>query len=359
MNWLLISANVVAFVVQRNVWPPGQVPTLLLDPDGVRLLHFFTYQFLHGDAMHLIGNMLFLYIFGNNVNDRMGHIGYLAFYLAGGVFAGVGHLLTSTSQVLGASGSVAAVTGAFLVLFPRSYVTVVYLFIFIGAFQIWSVYLIGFFFFKDLLLSFLGSTGIAHMAHIAGTVFGFGVSLGLLMVGLLPRDLYDMLSLIDRWNRRRVHRAAVAQGYNPFGPAPLDIHATQPVDPFTQQIMEMRAAISEAMAHHQPERAAQLYLDLKARDPSQVLSRQTQHDIATQLAHQQLYPQAAEAYEALLATYPRAEQAPQVRLMLGLIYARYLHQPERARQHLSAFLESVHEGREADLARAELARISG
>src|SRR5690606_18721566 len=137
MNWLLIFGNVVAFVAQRNVWPGGQTPTLLLDPDGVQILHFFTYQFLHGDAMHLIGNMLFLYIFGNNVNDRMGHVGYLAFYLAGGVFAGVGHLLTSHAQVLGASGSVAAVTGAFLVLFPRSYVTVVYLFIFIGAFQIW------------------------------------------------------------------------------------------------------------------------------------------------------------------------------------------------------------------------------
>lgn len=358
MNWLLIFGNVVAFVAQRNLWPAGQTPTLMLDPDGVHLLHFFTYQFLHGDAMHLIGNMLFLYIFGNNINDRLGHVGYLAFYLAGGVIAGIGHLLTSSVPVLGASGSVAAVTGAFLVLFPRSYVTVIYLFIFIGSFQIWSMYLIGFFFVKDLFLNFLGSTGVAHMAHIAGTVFGFGISFGLLYVGLLPRDLYDLPSLLDRWNRRRAHRTAVSRGYDPFGHGQLTSRQA-PVDPFTQQIMEMRAAISEAMAHHQPERAAQLYLDLKARDPTQVLSRQTQHDIATQLAHQQLFPQAAEAYESLLNAYPRAEQAPQVRLMLGLIYARYLQQPEPARQHLAAFLESVQDGREADLAREELARLSG
>lgn len=358
MNWLLICGNVVAYVVQGNVWPAGEAPTLMLDPDGIHLLHFFTYQFLHGDAMHLIGNMLFLYIFGNNVNDRMGHVGYLAFYLAGGVFAGVGHLLTSTAQVLGASGSVAAVTGAFLVLFPRSYVTVIYLFIFIGSFQVWSMYLIGFFFVKDLLLGFAGSTGVAHMAHIAGTVFGFVVSLGLLFARLLPRDLYDLPSLIDRWNRRRAHRAAVARGYDPFGYSHIASRPAPPVDPFTQQIMEMRAAVSEAMAHHQPQRAAQLYLDLKARDPSQVLSRQTQQDIATQLAEQQLYPQAAEAYEALLRTYPRSEQTVQVRLMLGLIYARYLHQPQRAREHLAAVVESSPVGREADLARQELARIS-
>ncbi len=357
MNWLLIGANVLMFVAQRSVWAGSGAASLVLHPDALRVLNFFSYQFLHADMAHLIGNMLFLYIFGNNVNDRFGHIGYLAFYLAGGVLAGVGHLLVSESPVLGASGSVAAVTGAFLVLFPRSYVTVIYLFIFIGAFQIWSMYLIGFFFLKDVLLNFMGSTGVAHMAHITGTVYGAAVSVGLLMTGLVQRDLYDMLALIDRWNRRRAHRAAVARGYNPFGYAATV--QPQEVDPFTQQILEMRAAVSEAMAHNQPERAAQLYLDLKARDPSQVLSRQTQHDVATQLAHQQLYPQAAEAYEQFLQAYPRAEQVAQVHLMLGLIYSRYLHQPERARHHLQGFLQRVHDGREAELAREELARIGG
>ena len=62
--------------------------------------------------MHILGNMYFLYLFGNNVNDKLGNVGYTAFYLAGAIFSGIGHCLLSTSPVLGASGAVAAVTGA-------------------------------------------------------------------------------------------------------------------------------------------------------------------------------------------------------------------------------------------------------
>ena len=94
-NYLLIAINVVVFFVQR--WSfDGELHTPgALDPRDPRLIHYFTYQFLHGSAMHLAGNMLFLYIFGNNVADRIGNVGYLAFYLAGGVAAGIGHLAAS------------------------------------------------------------------------------------------------------------------------------------------------------------------------------------------------------------------------------------------------------------------------
>src|SRR5918997_2811973 len=116
MNWALIVANVAMFVVQR-VHPQADV-SLRLYPHDPWLPAFFTYAFLHGDVLHLAGNMLFLYIFGNNVNDKMGHLGYLAFYLAGAVFAGVGYVATSEkAAVIGASGAVAAVTGSCLILF--------------------------------------------------------------------------------------------------------------------------------------------------------------------------------------------------------------------------------------------------
>lgn len=358
MNWALIAANVLMYLVQGKLWPGQRMSFLLLDPDHIQIFNLFSYQFLHNDVMHLVGNMLFLFIFGNNINDRMGHLGYLAFYLAGGVFAGVGHLLSSTHPVLGASGSVAAVTGAFLVLFPRSHVTVVYFFILIGAFQVWSIYLIGFFFLKDVLLNFssMGS-GVAHMAHIAGTVFGFGVTMGLLLVGLLPRDHFDALALIDRWNRRRTYRAQVALGYDPFGYVPRQRDPQVQPSPRELEIIELRGAIAAALAQQRLEDAARLYVQLKVVDPTQVLSRQNQLDVATQLANQELYPQAAEAYESYLRLYAQSDQAKQVQLMLGLIYARYLHQYARAREYLKAAVEAFHGRREADLAREELARI--
>src|SRR5256714_12201480 len=109
MNYALIVANVVVFIVQEAWLGNGsRLQPFLLQPRDPRLYQFFTYQFLHGGALHLIGNMLFLYIFGNNVNDKLGNFGYLGFYLAGGVFAGIAHVMTSSSPVLGASGSTAA-----------------------------------------------------------------------------------------------------------------------------------------------------------------------------------------------------------------------------------------------------------
>src|SRR4051812_40641480 len=88
MNYALIAANVVMFVVQMRTWP-DRTPPIALDPRDTHLYQFVTYMFLHSGVLHLLGNLLFLYIFGNNVNDKMGHVGYLGFYLAGGVCAGI------------------------------------------------------------------------------------------------------------------------------------------------------------------------------------------------------------------------------------------------------------------------------
>ena len=77
MNYALIAANVVAFVLQQKLLVGPRELDLHLVPDALTLPSFFTYQFLHYDLMHLVGNMLFLYIFGNNVNDRLGHLGHL------------------------------------------------------------------------------------------------------------------------------------------------------------------------------------------------------------------------------------------------------------------------------------------
>jgi membrane associated rhomboid family serine protease len=334
----------------------------VLSRANLHLYSYFTYQFLHGDPWHIIGNMLFLYIFGNNVNDKLGHLGYLAFYLAGGVFAGIGFIIMSGTSVIGASGAIAAVTGAYLVLFPRSHIMILYFFFLIGTYEVPCMWFVAFFFAQDVVLQmFAGAREpIAHTAHIAGTMFGFAISISLLAARMLPRDQFDILALIQRWNRRRTYRGMVSEGYNPFGYGPeVARQPDEPLNPNMERIQDLRAEISEAVAHQNLPRAAQLFLDLHAIDPKQVLARQTQLDVANQLASNGQYREAADAYEALLKFYRNAGQAEQVELMLGLIYARYLPDAVKAKSYLTSALEKLQGQREIELARAELAQLTG
>ena len=153
-NYTLIVINAIIFFLSYHphVNPFTREVDLLrswaeqfmLAPARPFLWQFVTYAFLHNDIWHIIGNMFFLYLFGNNVNDKFGHTGYISFYLAGAVFSGIGHTLMAGGNVLGASGAVAAVTGAYLVLFPQTLITVFYWLIFIGTVEIPALYFIGF-----------------------------------------------------------------------------------------------------------------------------------------------------------------------------------------------------------------------
>jgi membrane associated rhomboid family serine protease len=136
-------------------------------------------MFLHGSWAHLLGNMLFLWIFGNNIEDRLGKVGYVGFYLVTGVAATAAHVVTQTGSILpviGASGAIAGVMGAYLVLFPHARVlTLVPLFIFIQFLYLPAyLVLIGWF-----LLQFLTNpnTGVAVAAHIGGFVAGAAIML--------------------------------------------------------------------------------------------------------------------------------------------------------------------------------------
>ncbi|SCY04866.1 rhomboid family intramembrane serine protease [Desulfoluna spongiiphila] len=144
-----------------------------------QLTALVSFMFLHGGWMHLIGNMLSLYIFGDNVEDRLGHVRYLLFYLGGGMVSGLSHLLLnpgSTVPTIGASGAVAAVMGAYFLLYPRAKVlTLVPLFFIPLFFEIPAFVFLGLWF----LMQFLNATGasmspIAWWAHIGGFLFGMG-----------------------------------------------------------------------------------------------------------------------------------------------------------------------------------------
>ncbi len=307
----------------------------MLHPEAPFLFQFITYGFLHGSWMHIIGNMLFLYIFGNNVNDKLGNRGYAIFYLAGCVFAGLGHAVLSSGPVLGASGAVAAVTGAYMVLFPMTRVNVLYVLFFIGTLEVSALYFI---IFKLIIVDnlLLTGDGVAYDAHITGYIFGIVVTLTLLHYKFLPRSQFDLWAMLNRWKRRQEFRAATSGGYDPFGgnTSKVDVKVSD-VDPEkAARVEELRKNICDRIYGGNLAMAAEVYTELLEVDDSAFMPRQHQLDISNKLMQTGAYPQAARAYELFLEKYGNYPFIEQIELMLGLIYARYLSKPERGKELL-------------------------
>jgi hypothetical protein len=143
-----------------------------------------TSMFLHGSWSHVIGNMWYLWIFGDNVEDRMGHGRFIAFYLLCGMGSALGHVAAQSSSLLptiGASGAIAGVMGAYFVLYPRSRVlTLIPLIIYWEIVELPAIFLLGFWFLMQLFsagaiavtANTAGSGGVAFVAHVAGFVLG-------------------------------------------------------------------------------------------------------------------------------------------------------------------------------------------
>ena len=197
VNILLIAANVVVFFYQVTLPPhafkmfvlanatvPARIPAFLAGHTSaqIALYPLFTSMFLHGGLMHLLGNMLFLYIFGDNVEDVFGHFGYLVFYLFCGLGSGLLHVLFnlhSTVPALGASGAISGVMGAYAVYFPRHQILT---FFFIFLIPIPAIIILGYWFVLQFLegingLGMAQAGGVAWWAHIGGFLLGVVVAL--------------------------------------------------------------------------------------------------------------------------------------------------------------------------------------
>jgi rhomboid family protein len=172
-----------AFVTKWGV-VPSEVSAALERGDiaSTAIATLFTSQFLHGGWLHILGNMLYLWIFGNNVEDAFGRLRFLAFYLAGGAMAGLAQVaITPKSDIptIGASGAIAAILGAYVVLYPRARISsLVFLGFFYQLIDVPAVLVLIFWFVLQLIdgLASLGVTdvtgGVAVFAHIGGFVFG-------------------------------------------------------------------------------------------------------------------------------------------------------------------------------------------
>lgn len=152
---------------------------------GKNLHTLFTSLFLHADIFHIGGNMLYLYIFGDNIEDFLGHIRFLLFYFVCGLVADLAHILTITSSAglqiptLGASGAISGVMGAYILLYPRSRIQTLIFAIVITVVSVPAVFFLGFWFILQLLYTWLGMSGnVAYWAHIGG--FAAGIVLGMI-----------------------------------------------------------------------------------------------------------------------------------------------------------------------------------
>ena len=206
VTYALVALNLIAFTVwqgfpvtnpttpaEREVvacygaWPfelsrLEELPFLAVGCDNHSvLLSLFTSMFLHANLLHIGGNMLFLWIFGNNVEDRMGHVMFLLFYLAAGVVAAYTQVLPEPDAqipLIGASGAIAGTLGAYIVLYPRARILTLVMFFFITFIELPAIVVLGIWF---ALQFFSGvgelrlpgeSAGVAFFAHMGGFVFG-------------------------------------------------------------------------------------------------------------------------------------------------------------------------------------------
>ena len=353
-NYGLIAANVLVYLIFGGTENPHVIRQFnacewgMLSGDEPQLFQFVTYQFLHANFAHISFNMLFLWVFGNSVNAKMGDGLYLCFYLAGGVFAATGYGLFNDVGLVGASGSIAAVTTTYLILFPRSYIKILYWWFIIGTFEIPSIWMIGFklVLFDNIIGPKMVSGGnVAYGAHLAGYLFGFIVPMLVLWLRVVPRDQFDMLALWRRWYQRRSMQAAMAdpetRARAQYGRVarPVSVDSVTVRDPQQDKITDLRSQIVDAIARLDRDQAAKLYEEVLMLDPRQVLARPQQLEVANQLYALNRLPQAASAYEKYLSHYPNAPDLDHVKLLLGIIYARDLQQYEVAEAHLTQLLE--------------------
>jgi len=206
VNYFLIVLNVVvflwelsvshralnSFMMEFGVVPHHTLAVLLGHMRGglaVAVLPLFTSMFLHASFLHVAGNMLFLWIFGDNVEDHLGHFTYLVFYLTSGLAAGVTHILLNQNSIVpsvGASGAIAGVMGAYFILYPRARVLVWFPPIFLFHVPAWLM--LGYWFLGNFLSGTVTaiadtsqtSGGVAFWAHIGGFVAG------VIMVNVFP-----------------------------------------------------------------------------------------------------------------------------------------------------------------------------
>ena len=311
------TASKAAEIEQFGVFYPG-LQMVLTHPWTL-----VTYAFLHDPSglSHVAFNMLFLWIFGRAVEDRLGSVWFAVFYIAGAIVAALGQWLISPAPMIGASGAVAAATGAFAALCPRSRVRVLFFFTII---EIPGIVLVLIFVGLDLFgqlgqsVSSTSRGGIAYSAHLFGYAFGMLTMLALLGSGILKRTEFDLFFIMKQMKRRREMRAAVNQSRSPWvnDISKLSVATPQATPDALRAGIPMRRQLSDSDA------------------------KRELHDAGTRWSRGE-FSAAANAWERFAQRFPSHPDSDGALLLAAVTYARKLNDPTRARELAQRLVDRV------------------
>jgi len=359
---VIIGLNLAIFVAQiliqssdpdlaRKLMNLGHVWGQNLTPWGP-----ITSAFLHADFWHIAGNMLALFVFGPQVEDRLGRLGFSCFYILGAIGSAFVHIAVSDHPAIGASGAIAAVTGAFMVLFPNTRIKCLWLLIIITVMQVPAWWLIGLWIVIDLFSqTFQVDNGTANAAHLGGYAFGISVALFLLATKILDREPYDLFSILKHKNRKRAFKAATQSNSSKLS------KSDKPEDPKSAELAQRRAAISERLHEGNLEDASARYLAMVEyfnQDRSTTMHRDAQYQIANHLYATGQRKEALHAYQALLVAYPTDNERDVICIIRARINSQDLANPEAAREILTTLLEKTTDDNIKTLAQSELEGIA-
>jgi len=362
-----MAVNVAVFAWQvlggtdggASVGGGGTLDAFVLVPGASAWWTSLTYAFLHdpGGILHILFNMLFLWVFGPVVEDRLGRVGFAGFYLAGAAAAGWAHAWSGGGPVIGASGAVSGVTGAALALFPRARVRTFVLFFIIGVYMIPAWVFIAIAVGRDLLPVLLGrASRIAYEAHLGGYAYGLAVCVTLLATRAIPREPYDLFSLTRQAKRRRELKAAIKDA-EAERQRRIERVESKPEDPETEAIAAGRAAVSTAIAEGRLDDAGDAYASLVEhygeRDGAATLSRKAQYTLAGHLYRSGRAELAAEAFRRYLYAFPSDAERGEIALLLGRL-ERSLGRAAAAEAMLREAVSHLTDPAHLDAARREL-----
>ena len=333
INYTIIAFNVMVFITFYFRPDYGDIVNKFgFKPGNIELTALFTSMFLHGGLFHLAGNMLYLWIFGDNVEDILGFF-YIPFYLLAGVAASVLHTIASPETrsmvpCIGASGAISGVLGFYMIIFPWRRVKFWYWiwYFWFGTFYLEALWAIGLWFGLQLLYGFLsgGLGGIAYWAHIGGFAFGVGAAFFGRMIIATFREKVDT------------------------GP----IHVGRKFD--RQTFRNPNLLLDKAIAAGNDQGYLESFRRLSRSYGERRIKPEYHLKAAEILAQGNQFKQSATIYERFLLNYPLHPMAPKFRYTLGKLYLDHLNRPRKGLRYLRRSVSEPGEGYSIEDAQNEI-----
>jgi rhomboid family protein len=364
VNVAIVAVNILVYaavnVFSGDLTTQNAFSDYGIVPAKLAWYQFLTCMFLHGGWMHIIGNMWFLWVFGDAVENRLGHVGYAAFYLVAGIGASAFYLFFTPRTLMpciGASGAIFGVVAAYAIIFPRNEIKMFFWFwLYVGTFHVKAVWIVGFWIVEQVftwhLMSEVGGLGgIAYAAHVGGALFGILVAVGV-------RTWWPEPPMVEDWGS-----GGMSEGQGmwsaPVGmpvASPMPVMPSAPIDHLSGDAAPMDD-VSRAFAKNDTDGALGLYREHSACRPGVPMVATAQIGVANEFFKRAEFEESLEAYRVYLSAYGREQYAPTAKFRSAIILSRRLDGYADAGKLL---LEVIMEHADADvvsLAREELARI--